>query len=182
MDGVDVREYDLHDLRRAIGVVLQDHFLFSGTVESNLSLGDPRIGPEQVREAARRVHADAFIRGLPRGYDEQVRERGSNFSMGERQLLSFARAVAFDPAVLVLDEATASVDPETERRIQSALDRVLVHRTSIIIAHRLSTVRSADLMLVLHKGRLAEQGSHDELVRRDGGIYSALYRLQTVTP
>jgi ATP-binding cassette subfamily B protein len=182
VDGVDVRTYDLHDLRRAVGVVLQDHFLFAGSVASNISLGDPRIGPEQVRQAGQKVHAEAFIARLPAGYDEPVRERGSNLSMGERQQLSFARAVAFDPAVLVLDEATASVDPGTERRIQAALQAMLADRTSIIIAHRLATVRDVDRILVLHRGRLTEQGSHDELVRLDGGIYRTLYRLQTAVP
>jgi ATP-binding cassette subfamily B protein len=178
LDGVDVREYDLRDLRRAVGVVLQDHFLFSGSVESNISLGDPRVSPEMVRQAARTVDADSFIARLPAGYGADVRERGSNFSMGERQLISFARAVAFDPAVLVLDEATASVDPETERRIQSALQGLLEHRTSILIAHRLATVRDVDHILVLHRGRLSEQGSHDELIRNQGGIYNTLYQLQ----
>jgi ATP-binding cassette subfamily B protein len=182
LDGVDVRDYDIHDLRRAVGVVLQDHFLFAGSVANNISLGDPRVGEEQVREAARRVHADGIIAWLPGGYEEQVRERGSNFSMGERQLLSFARAVAFDPAVLVLDEATASVDPETERKIQSALDELLEGRSTIVIAHRLATVRHVDRILVLHQGELTEQGSHDELVAQEGGIYSTLVRLQTATP
>jgi ATP-binding cassette subfamily B protein len=182
LDGVDVREYDLHDLRRAVGVVLQDHFLFAGTVSSNISLDDPRVSPDQVREAARLVHAETFIGRLPDGFDEEIRERGANLSMGERQQLSFARAVAFDPAVLVLDEATASVDPETERRVQTALQDMLADRTSIIIAHRLSTVRGVDRLLVLHKGRLIEQGSHDELVRLDGGVYRTLYELQTALP
>lgn len=181
VDGVDVRDYDLHDLRRGVGVVLQDHFLFSGTVASNISLGDPRIDAGRVHAAARSVRADRFIERLPQAFDEPVRERGSNFSMGERQLLSFARAVAFDPAVLVLDEATASVDPETEHRIQSALGEMLLGRTSIVIAHRLVTVRHVDRILVLHHGRLSEQGSHDELVAREGGIYRALYELQAET-
>ena len=182
LDGVDVRDYDLHDLRRAVGVVLQDHFLFSGTVENNISLGDPRVNPEDVRRAARAVHADSFIASLPAGYGSEVRERGSNFSMGQRQLLSFARAVAFDPAVLVLDEATASVDPDTERQIQGALRGLVEHRTSIFIAHRLATVRHVDHILVLHRGRLSEQGSHDDLIRNDGGIYNTLYQLQTASP
>ena len=176
---MDVRDHDLHDLRRSVGVVLQDHFLFSGTVEGNISLGDPRITPESVRRAARTVDADGFIRRLGSGFSEEVRERGANFSMGERQLLSFARAVAFDPAVLVLDEATASVDPQTEARIQKALGRMLRGRTSISIAHRLATVRDVDRILVLHHGRLDEQGSHQELLRNEGGIYRALYQLQT---
>jgi len=179
LDGVDIREYDLHDLRRSVGVVLQDHFIFVGSIESNISLGDPRITSEQVRRAASAVRADRFIEALPGGYDEEVRERGANLSVGEKQLISFARAVAFDPSILVLDEATASVDPETEDRIQSALDTILTGRSSIIIAHRLSTVRDADRILVLHHGRLTEQGSHTELVQLEGGIYRALYHLQT---
>ncbi|HZN55153.1 MAG TPA: ABC transporter ATP-binding protein [Candidatus Polarisedimenticolaceae bacterium] len=178
LDGVDVRDYELGDLRRAIGVVLQDHFLFAGTVAGNIALGDPAIGPERVREAARAVRADRFIERLPAGYDEPVRERGSNFSVGEKQLLSFARAIAFDPAVLVLDEATASVDPETERHIQAALEATLSGRTSIVIAHRLSTIRHADRILVLHHGRIAEIGTHDELVARPDGLYRALDLLQ----
>jgi ATP-binding cassette subfamily B protein len=181
LDGRDVREYDLHDLRRAIGVVLQDHFLFAGTVASNISLGDPSITEERVRRAAEAVDAQRFIERLPGGYEEEVRERGSNFSVGEKQLLSFARAIAFDPAVLVLDEATASVDPVTERRIQEALETLLQGRTSIIIAHRLATIRGADRILVLHHGRLVEDGTHDELLGVDGGIYRTLYRLQAAS-
>jgi ATP-binding cassette subfamily B protein len=181
VDGVDVREYDLRQLRRAVGVVQQDHFLFAGTVESNISLGDPRVTQERVREAARAVSADGFIEHLPWGYGEKVRERGSNLSVGQKQLLSFARAIAFDPAVLVLDEATSSVDPETERQVQEALQTLLRGRTSIVIAHRLSTIRGADRILVLHHGRLSEQGSHDELMRVEDGIYRTLHDLQTVS-
>ncbi len=179
LDGVDVRDYDLHELRRAVGVVLQDHFLFAGDVRYNVSLGDPRVTAERVEQAIAAVRADRFIRRLAGGLDEEVRERGSNFSMGERQLLSFARAIAFDPAVLVLDEATASVDPATERDIQEALRTILRGRSSIVIAHRLATVRDADRILVLHHGRLKEQGTHDELLRVEGGIYRTLYTLQT---
>ncbi len=181
LDGVDVRELDLEELRRSVGVVLQDHFLFAGTLEYNVSLGDPRITPERVREAARAVRADRFVERLPQGWNEEVRERGSNFSMGERQLLSFARALAFDPAVLVLDEATASVDPETEHHIQEALETLMKGRTSIVIAHRLSTIRDADRILVLHQGELVESGTHDELVEIQGGIYRTLHRLQTAS-
>ena len=180
VDGVDVREWDLSELRRSVGVVLQDHFLFAGTVEQNISLGDPRIGPERVREAARAVHADRFIDRLPLGYAEPVRERGSNFSVGEKQLLSFARAIAFDPAVLVLDEATSSVDPATEARIQEALETLLRGRTSITIAHRLGTVQASDRILVLHHGRLIEEGSHEALLRVPDGIYKTLWSLQQV--
>ena len=181
LDGVDVREYDLHDLRRALGVVLQDHFLFAGTVEQNISLGDPRVGPEQVRRAAAAVGADRFIEKLAGGYDEPVRERGSNFSVGEKQLLSFARALAFDPAVLILDEATSSVDPATERRMQAAVETILAGRTSIVIAHRLATVRAADRIVVLHHGRVREQGSHAELLTLRDGIYRTLHTLQSAT-
>jgi ATP-binding cassette subfamily B protein len=180
VDGVDVREWDLSALRRSVGVVLQDHFLFAGTIEQNVSLGDPRIGPDRVRAAARAVHADRFIERLPQGYAEPVRERGSNFSVGEKQLLSFARAIAFDPAVLVLDEATSSVDPATEARIQEALETLLRGRTSITIAHRLGTVQASDRILVLHHGRLIEEGPHDTLVRLPEGIYRTLWTLQQV--
>ena len=179
IDGVDIRDYDLRDLRRSVGVVLQDHYLFADTVAGNIGLRDPRVDDGAIRRAAEAVHADTFIRRLPAGYDEPVRERGANFSVGEKQLLSFARAIAFDPAVLVLDEATASVDPVTERRIQEALDTLLAGRTSIVIAHRLATVRDADRILVLHKGRLCESGTHDQLLQRPDGIYGKLYRLQS---
>jgi ATP-binding cassette subfamily B protein len=178
LDGTDVRAYDLHDLRRAIGVVQQDHFLFAGTVAGNISLGDPRVTRERIERAAEVVDAGSFISGLPAGFDEEVRERGSNFSVGQKQLLSFARAVAFDPAVMVLDEATASVDPETERRIRGALRTILRGRSSIIIAHRLATIHGVNRILVLHRGELAEEGSHDELVRLPRGIYHKLYSLQ----
>lgn len=178
LDGVDVRRYELTDLRRSVGVVLQDHFLFADSVATNLSLGDPRIGPETIRRVARAVGADRFLERLPRGYDEPVLERGANFSAGERQLLSFARALAFDPAVLILDEATSSVDPETERVLQASLETLLEGRTSITIAHRLSTVRRADRILVLHKGRVAEEGSHEALLARPEGIYRTLWTLQ----
>jgi len=181
LDGVDVREYDPRELRRAVGVVMQDHFLFSGTVETNISLGDPRVRSEQVRAAAASVDADRFVRKLEHGYQEEVRERGSNFSVGEKQLLSFARAVAFDPAVLVLDEATASVDPATEGRVQAALHTILRGRTSIVIAHRLATLSEVDRILVLHGGRLLEQGTHDDLLELEGGIYRTLHRLQNAT-
>lgn len=176
--GVDVRDWDLAELRRSIGVVLQDHFMFADSVRGNVSLGDPAIDDERVRRAAVAVGADRFVERLPEGWDTAVRERGSNFSTGEKQLLSFARALAFDPRVLVLDEATASVDPETEARIQDALETLLSGRTSIVIAHRLATVRHADRILVLHHGRLREQGTHDELVRLDDGVYRTLFELQ----
>ncbi|HEX6851339.1 MAG TPA: ABC transporter ATP-binding protein [Candidatus Polarisedimenticolaceae bacterium] len=178
VDGRDVRDWDLRDLRRAVGIVMQDHFLFAGTIASNISLGDPAIDDAAIRRAARAVDADRFLSRLPRGYDEEVRERGSNLSVGEKQLLSFARAIAFDPAILVLDEATSSVDPETERRIQRALDGLLAGRTSITIAHRLATVEKADRILVLHHGALREAGTHAELMAIPGGIYRTLRSLQ----
>jgi ATP-binding cassette subfamily B protein len=178
LDGEDVRNYDLKELRRSVGVVLQDHFLFADSVQANLTLGDPRVTREDVRRAARAVRADRFIERLPRGYDEPVLERGANFSSGEKQLLSFARALAFDPAVLVLDEATSSVDPETERTVQGALETLMRGRTSITIAHRLSTVRHSDRILVLHHGRVVEEGTHPELLAVPDGIYRALWALQ----
>jgi ATP-binding cassette subfamily B protein len=179
LDGIDIRELDLAALRRSVGVVLQDSFLFADTVEGNISLGDPRVTVEQVRAAAEAVHADRFIRRLPLGYHEELQERGVNLSVGEKQLLAFARALAFDPAVLILDEATSSVDPATESRIEQALHQVMQGRTSIVIAHRLATVRSADTILVLHRGEVREQGSHQDLVRIEDGIYRTLYSLQT---
>ena len=177
VDGVDVREYDLSELRRSIGVVLQDPFLFAGTIESNVGLGDPRIGPAAIRAAGRAVGADRIVARLPLGWTEPVRERGSNLSMGEKQLLSFARALAFDPKILILDEATSSVDTQTEMLIQEALDELLKGRTALIIAHRLSTIQHADRILVIHKGEIWEEGTHEAL-RDQGGLYSRLYELQ----
>ena len=181
IDGIDVREMDLAELRRRVGVVLQDHVLFSGTVAGNIGLGDPLITRERIEQAARAVQAHDFIMALPGGYDAEVLERGGNFSQGQRQLLSFARALAFDPPLLVLDEATASVDSQTEMRIQAALHALMTGRTSIVIAHRLSTIKESDRILVLHKGTLREEGTHDQLLVR-GGIYQTLYRLQFQTP
>lgn len=178
VDGIDVRDWDPAALRRAVGVVLQDPFLFAGSVESNVTLGDPAVTAERAREAAVAVRADRFIETLPGGWNEDIRERGSNLSVGEKQLLSFARALAFDPAILVLDEATSSVDAATESDIRRALERVLRDRTSIVIAHRLATVRDSDRILVLHHGRVREEGPHDRLVRLEGGIYRTLYSLQ----
>jgi ATP-binding cassette, subfamily B, multidrug efflux pump len=177
VSGVDVREWDLHALRRHIGVVLQDVFLFSGDVRGNLILGDPSVSQERVEQAARHANADQFIRQLPDGYFAQVRERGSNFSVGQRQLLSLARVLVFGPEILVMDEATSSVDTETEALIQDALDKVMRDRTCLLIAHRLSTIRNADRIIVLHHGEVREMGSHAELMEKRG-IYHRLYQLQ----
>jgi ATP-binding cassette subfamily B protein len=177
VDGVDVRQWDVHVLRRHIGMVLQDVFLFVGDVAANITLGRGDISPAEVERAARHVNADRFIQQLPRGYAEQLRERGSNLSAGQRQLLSFARALAYNPAILVLDEATSNVDPETELLIQDALTKLMVGRTTLVIAHRFSTIQNADRILVMHKGQVREIGTHQELIERRG-IYWRLYRLQ----
>jgi ATP-binding cassette subfamily B protein len=176
VDGLDVREWEPRALRRRIAVVLQDVFLFSGTIAANVTLGREDITRAAVEAAAARVNADAFVRRMG-GYDAAVRERGSNLSTGQRQLLAFARALAHDPAILVLDEATSSVDPETEWLIQDALTKLLAGRTALVIAHRLSTIEGADRILVLHKGELREEGTHRALLERDG-VYARLYRMQ----
>lgn len=177
VDGYDIRQLDLAELRKQFAVVLQDVFLFSGDVESNISLGNPEIAAETVRKAASEVHADSFIQKLDGGYKAQLTERGSTLSTGQRQLLSFARALSYNPKVLILDEATSSVDTETELLIQDAVERLLAGRTSIIVAHRLSTVQKADKIIVLHKGEVREMGNHQELLAQRG-IYYKLYRLQ----
>jgi ATP-binding cassette subfamily B protein len=176
VDGVDVREWDPGVLRRRIAVVLQDVFLFSGRLDANIHLGRTDIDAAAVTAAATRVNAHRFIERMG-GYDADVRERGSNLSGGQRQLLAFARALAHDPAILVLDEATSSVDPETEWLIQDGLTKLLARRTAVVIAHRLSTIETADRILVMHKGELREEGTHRELLARDG-IYARLYRVQ----
>jgi ATP-binding cassette, subfamily B, multidrug efflux pump len=178
-DGVPIRDVPLDELRDRIGLVLQDVFLFSRDIAYNIRLGRTEIGTERVAEAARRVGADAVIQRLPRGYAEPLGERGASLSVGERQLLSFARALAFDPQVLILDEATSSVDSALEQRIDDALATLMRGRTSIVVAHRLSTVQNADRILVLHHGELREEGSHESLLRR-GGLYARLYELQFV--
>jgi len=177
LDGADIRDIPLADLRRRIGVVLQEPFLFAGTIAENISLGDPSIPRERVEAAARAVSASRFIETLPGGYDAEVREAGSNLSVGQKQLLCFARILAFDPPVLLLDEATASVDTATEAIVQEAFERLTRGRTSIIIAHRLSTVRGCDRIVVLHKGKVQEDGSHEELLKLNG-TYAAFHRLQ----
>jgi ATP-binding cassette subfamily B protein len=177
LDGVDVREWDLKSLRENFAVVLQDVFLFSGTVEGNIRLGREEIAEERVRWAAREVHADEFIQRLPEKYKAEVRERGAGLSVGQKQLISFARALAFDPSLLILDEATSSIDTETEQLIQQAIERVMRDRTSIVVAHRLSTIQRADQIIVLHHGEIREMGTHQELLARRG-LYWRLYQLQ----
>ena len=176
VDGRDVRDWNVEELRARISIVQQDVFLFSGDIQTNIRLGEAAISDQQVAAAARYVNADRFIDRLPEKFAQPVAEAGSTLSAGERQLLSFARALAFDPEVLVLDEATASIDTETEQLIQDAIGRLMRDRTSIVIAHRLSTIRSADQILVLHHGEVRERGRHEELIRI-GGIYARLYQL-----
>jgi ATP-binding cassette, subfamily B, multidrug efflux pump len=181
INGINIKEFELTSLRRLFAIVQQDFFLFTGDVAQNISLGDPDIREERVRESALRVQADRFVSRLPEGYKSQVRERGAGFSVGEKQLLSFARALAFDPPVLILDEATSSIDTETERLIQEAIETLLSGRTSIVIAHRLSTIRSADCILVFHHGEIRERGTHEELMA-SGGLYRKLYEIQYREP
>ena len=176
IDGIDLRQMPVQELRRKIGVVLQDPYLFTGTVEDNICLGDNAIRP-RVAKAAAVVGADRFIERLANGYREVVRERGNNFSAGERQLISFARAVAFDPEILVLDEATASVDTTSEKLIQEGLQRLMAGRTTLVVAHRLSTISDADRIVVIHHGEKMEEGSHSELMALQG-LYYRLYQLQ----
>jgi len=175
--GVDVRDCRLRDLRGHVATVLQDVFLFSGSIASNIHLGNESIPQARIEEVARYINASRFIERLPSRYDEEVGERGSSLSVGERQLLSFARALVYDPKILVLDEATSSVDTETELLVQDALRKFMQGRTSIVIAHRLSTIRDVDRIIVLHKGRICEEGTHAELLAV-GGTYAKLYDLQ----
>jgi ATP-binding cassette, subfamily B, multidrug efflux pump len=179
MDGVDIRDMDVTELRRRFGMVLQDPFLFTGTVEQNIRLGSDWIVDEAVERAAEEVNIADFIRTLPNGFREPMRERGSNLSTGQKQLISFARALAHNPSILVLDEATSSVDTETELRVRDALSRMIgaQGRTSIVVAHRLSTVQRADKIVVMHKGRVREIGTHQQLLSQRG-IYWKLYQLQ----
>src|SRR6266702_169698 len=178
IDGIDVRDIRQKDLRRHIGAVLQDPFIFSGTIASNIRLHEEQISDEMMRKAAEYVNAAHFIEQLPDTYNEEIRERGAGLSVGQKQLLAFARAVAFNPEILlILDEATSSVDTETELLVQDALNKLMTNRTSIIIAHRLSTIRNVDRIIVLHKGRIVEEGSHEELLNRHG-VYHRLYEYQ----
>jgi ATP-binding cassette subfamily B multidrug efflux pump len=182
VDGHDIRDYELHAYRRRIALVLQDVFLFSGTVMENITLRDTSISRERVIEAAKMIGAHEFIEKMPGAYEYQVMERGATLSMGQRQLISFVRALVFDPDILILDEATSSIDPETESVIQFAIETLIAKRTSIIIAHRLSTIRHADKVLVLEKGQVAEFGTHDELLQNEDGAYRRLYEMQFLEP
>ena len=177
IDGIDIHEIDLDVLRGAIGQVQQDVFIFTGDIKSNISLNNEAISPDDIRRAAKIVNADPFIQKLPHGYDEPVTERGSTLSAGQRQLLSFARTLAYDPKILVLDEATANIDTETETLITQALARLMDGRTTIMVAHRLSTIQHADKIIVMHHGEINESGTHQELLAKDG-LYKKLYELQ----
>lgn len=177
IDGHDIRSLDMFDLRRQMAIVLQDVFLFTGDIAENIRLGNDSITDEDIQRCAQYVNASSFIEALPRRYHDEVRERGATFSVGQKQLLAFARALAFDPAILILDEATASIDTETELLIQDALHKLMQGRTSIVIAHRLSTIQNADKIIVLHHGKIREAGTHNELLQKDG-IYRKLFELQ----
>ena len=177
LDGVDLRDWDLKALRENFAVVLQEIFLFSGTIEGNIRLGRQDITAERVEWATKEVHADNFIKRLKGAYGAEVRERGAGLSLGQKQLISFARALAFDPAILILDEATSSIDTETEQLIQQAIERVMRNRTSIVVAHRLSTIQRADQIIVLHHGEIREQGTHQQLLAQRG-LYWRLFKLQ----
>ena len=177
IDGVDIKEMSTDELRGAIGQVQQDVFMFTGDIKSNIRLKNETISEEEIKEAARYVNADGFIEQLEKGYDEPVTERGATLSAGQRQLISFARTLAYDPAILVMDEATANIDTETEQLIQEALEKLMQNRTTIMVAHRLSTIQHADKIMVMHKGRIRETGTHQELLAQDG-IYKKLYEIQ----
>jgi ATP-binding cassette subfamily B protein len=177
INGANLRRYQLDFLRGLSGVVLQDVFLFSGSIHDNITLNEPDVSRERVIEAAKQVGAHDFISRLPGGYDYQVQERGATLSLGQRQLIAFARVMVYDPRVLILDEATANIDTESEEVIQHAIDTILTGRTSIIIAHRLSTIQKADQIIVLQKGKLIEKGSHQELLAAEGA-YFQLHQMQ----
>jgi ATP-binding cassette subfamily B protein len=177
IDGVDIREMNLEELREAISIVQQNIFLFSDSIERNITLGDPSISPEQVASASKNVHLDRFVQKMPDLYGTKIKEGGAGLSVGQKQLVAFARALASDPSILILDEATSSVDTETELLIEDALSRLMENRTSVVIAHRLSTIQNADKIIVMHRGEIRETGTHNELLQR-GGIYYRLYQLQ----
>jgi ABC-type multidrug transport system fused ATPase/permease subunit len=174
-----VRDWDLESLRENFAVVLQDVFLFSGSLANNIRLGNTKISDEKILWAAKEVHADEFVRKIPDAYESLVKERGAGLSVGQKQLISFARALAFEPSILILDEATSSIDTETEQLIQQAVDRVMRARTSLVVAHRLSTIQKCDRILVFHHGELREAGTHNELLG-SRGLYWRLYQLQYV--
>lgn len=180
IDGVNIKEIDTDVLRRAIGQVQQDVFIFTGDIKGNISLENEEIPLEEIKRAAEIVHADSFIEKMPEGYDSPVTERGSTLSAGQRQLLSFARTLVYNPAILVLDEATANIDTETESLITNALSKLMEGRTTIMVAHRLSTIQHADKIIVMDHGRIKESGSHQELLRIENGVYKKLYELQLV--
>ena len=177
IDGVDIKDMNTDELRGAIGQVQQDVFMFTGDIKGNIRLKNEKITEAEIKEAARYVNADGFIEQLEKGYDEPVTERGATLSAGQRQLISFARTLAYDPAILVMDEATANIDTETEQLIQEALEKLMQNRTTIMVAHRLSTIQHADKIMVMHKGKIRESGTHQELLLQDG-IYKKLYELQ----
>jgi len=177
IDGVDVREMNLQQLRRRCGVVLQDPYLFSGSIADNIRLGSAHVTREAVERAAEEINVADYIRSLPEGFDSLLQERGSSLSTGQKQLVSFARALAHDPRILILDEATSSVDTETEFRVREALTRLVEGRTSLVIAHRLSTIQRADKIIVMHKGQVREMGTHQQLLA-ERGVYWRLYQLQ----
>jgi ABC-type multidrug transport system fused ATPase/permease subunit len=177
LDGVNIKDWKLEDLRQNFAVVLQDVFLFSGTIEENIRLGNKEISDEKIIWSATEVRANEFIEKLENSYKTEVKERGAGLSVGQKQLVSFARALAFEPTILVLDEATSSIDTETEQLIQQAVERVMRERTSIVVAHRLSTIQRCDTIIVLHHGELREIGTHQELLKLKG-LYWRLYQLQ----
>ena len=179
IDGVPMHKIKVNDLRRQLGIVLQEPFLFPGSIAENIAYANPSAPPEAIMRAAKAANAHDFIMRFPDGYDTQVGERGVKLSGGERQRLSIARAVLHDPRILILDEATASVDTETEKQIQEAITRLIKGRTTFAIAHRLSTLRNADRLLVMDKGKLAELGTHDELMQKEGGTFRRLVEMQT---
>src|SRR5699024_3872186 len=178
LDGIDIRDLKMSKLRSHFALVLQDNALSSGTVMENITLGNPKISEEKVIEIARQVEADRFINKLPGGFDYELGERGSSLSMGQRQFISFIRAIAYDPNILVLDEATSNVDTETEQVVNEAANRLMEGRTSIVIANRLSTIHGADKILVMHKGKNRERGTHQQLLKKEQGIYRKLYEMQ----
>jgi len=178
IDGVDIRDYDVKWLRRQIGMVLQEPYLFHGTVAENIRYGNEDAPDADVIKAAKAANAHDFVVGFPDGYDTMVGERGQSLSGGERQRISIARAILHNPRILILDEATSSVDTETEKQIQQALDRLVEGRTTFAIAHRLSTLQAANRLVVLEKGRVVEEGTHDQLVNKEGGVYAKLHQTQ----